>query len=125
MTRPDNARHKGVQLASPQDKNIVAQNHATSVYLPQKYANKLRCKRGQVLVMRLRSSFILSCTEERLPRYGLRLLPLIYRNTPLPTSLHSMLSSIRKKVRTRCRSPPHKWLFAGCSSSFMRLAENT
>ena len=33
---------------------------------------------------------------------------------------------IRKKKRTRCGSPPHKWflLKIGCSSPFMRLAEH-
>ena len=29
-----------------------------------------------------------------------------------------------KRVRTRCRSPPHKWLLRGCSSPSMELAKH-
>ena len=34
------------------------------------------------------------------------------------------LSSISKKVGTRCRSPSYEWFFEGCSSPFMRLADH-
>ena len=43
-------------------------------------------------------------------------------NTP---PFHSTLSSICKKVRTRCQRPPHKrfLLLIGCCASFLRLTE--
>ena len=41
----------------------------------------------------------------------------------IPENLKSTLLSLRKKVRTRCRSAPHKRSLAECSSPFMRPAE--
>ena len=38
--------------------------------------------------------------------------------------LLSKLLSTCKKVRTRCRRPPHTWSLAGCSPPFVRLAEH-
>ena len=43
--------------------------------------------------------------------------------TPLFFCIRSK-SAVRKKVRKRCRSPPHKWFLIGCTSRFMRVAEN-
>ena len=36
---------------------------------------------------------------------------------------HSKMSCIGKNARARCGSAPHKWVLAGWSSTFMRLAE--
>ena len=44
--------------------------------------------------------------------------------TPENKSASSKPSSICKKFRATCRSPPHKWFLEGCSSPFMLLAEH-
>ena len=46
------------------------------------------------------------------------------KKSPQYTSTNSKLSFTCKKVRTRCRCPPHMWFLAGYSSPFMRLAEH-
>ena len=57
-------------------------------------------------------------------RYMVYILLSLELATPENKSSHSTLSSICKKVRTRCPSPPHKRFLVGCNSPCMRRAQH-
>ena len=62
----------------------------------------------------------------RHPRGSYIVIPTAVSGVATPKKEHNSLalSTISKKVGTRCRSPPYERFLEGCSAPFMRLAEH-